>query len=156
MNKVLATLIILVFGYTGVCVYTQDVVRVDAITASVPNLLVFVAVAGIVWLLIALGSRVYLLSQLHVYTADPAKAKAIEKYLSAGLENGAYAYNTVPLKYNDVTIMPMSPLYVVHIEGPQAMVVPAFKVEKSHAILVETDALIKHVPPHLVPRMLPS
>lgn len=156
MNKVLATLVILVFGYTGVCVYTQNVVRVDAITASVPNLLVFVAVAGVVWLLIALGSRVYQLSQLHVYTADPAKVKAIEKYLTTGLEKGAYAYNTEPLKYNDLTITPMSPLYVVHIEGTQALVVPAFEVEKSHAVLVETEALIKHVPPHLVPRMLPS
>uniref|UniRef100_UPI001A7E3DA1 hypothetical protein n=1 Tax=Acinetobacter baumannii TaxID=470 RepID=UPI001A7E3DA1 len=78
------------------------------------------------------------------------------KYLTAGLEKGAYAYNTEPLKYNDVTITPMSPLYVVHIEGTQAMVVPAFEVEKSHAVLVETEALIKHVPPHLVPRMLPS
>ena len=156
MNKVLATLVILVFGYTGVCVYTQDVVRVDAIIASVPNLLVFVAVAGVVWLLIALGSRVYQLSQLHVYTADPAKVKAIEKYLTTGLEKGAYAYNTEPLKYNDVTITPMSPLYVVHIEGTQALVVPAFEVEKSHAVLVDTEALIKHVPPHLVPRMLPS
>lgn len=156
MNKILVGFFVVLIGYLAACASANALLRIDTVFATPQQTLAFLVTATLAAGVIYAVSHAIQGRKLYRTITDPRQVKNLQDYMLSGVVAGSYAYTREEVEYCGGTLVAMSEVYVIAVEGTQAMVFPVDQFEKSYAVFMDTTALIKHVPQRMVPRMLPA